>query len=283
MKRILTIQDISCLGKCSITIALPVLSAMGIETVILPTALLSNHTLFPEYTKLDLEDQMMPTALMWKKNGVHFDAIYTGYLGSVTEIEKTAAIIDLFREKDTIVFVDPVMGDHGRLYAGFTPEYVRRMACFCSKGDVIVPNITEACLMLEMEYIGDSYTESDLRQILAGLTRLGADKAVLTGVSMEPGRLGAAGYDGKSGEYFLCMGDRVEGTFHGTGDIFASVCVGALAKGDCLRQAVETAVGFTAESIRRTAGEQRDRRFGVNFEQALPLLTDGGNSLEFMK
>lgn len=282
MKRIVTVQDISCVGRCSLTVALPIISAMGVEASVLPTALLSSHTLFPDPAICDLTQQIPAITRHWKSIGVTFDGIYTGYLGSMEQLDIISGFIDEFRG-DGFVFIDPVMGDHGRLYAGFTPEYVRRMACFCSKGDVIVPNITEACLMLGIEYIGDSYTESDLRQILVGLTRLGADKAVLTGVSMEPGRLGAAGYDGKSGEYFLCMGDRVEGTFHGTGDIFASVCVGALAKGDCLRQAVETAVGFTAESIRRTAGEQRDRRFGVNFEQALPLLTDGGNSLEFMK
>ncbi len=273
MKRIVTVQDLSCVGRCSLTVALPIISAMGVETSVLPTALLSSHTLFPDPAICDLTQQIPSITDHWKKIGVRFDGIYTGYLGSLSQLDMMAGFIDEFGGEG-FVFIDPVMGDHGRLYSGFTREYVSRMARFCGRGDIIVPNITEACLMLERDYLGDSYTEADLREILLGLTGLGAHKAVLTGVSMEPGKLGAAAYDGDRGEYFLCMGDRTEGSFHGTGDIFASVCVGSLAQGYSLGQAVEAAVEFTCESIRLTAAEQRDRRFGVNFEGALHLLTD---------
>ena len=272
MKKIVTVQDISCVGRCSLTVALPILSAMGVEACPLPTALLSSHTLYPEPYFLDLTDSLTGIAAHWRKIGARFDGVYTGYLGSLRQLDIISDFIDEFRG-DGFVFIDPVMGDHGRLYAGFTPEYVSRMAKFCGKGDVIVPNLTEACLMLNREYIGDEYSVDDLKQILCDLTGLGASKAILTGVSMEPGLLGAAAYDSVSGEYYLCMGDRVEGSFHGTGDIFASVCVGSLANGGSLGEAVERAVSFTCESIKFTKNDPSDRRSGVNFEKVLPILT----------
>ena len=272
MKRVAVVQDISCVGRCSLTVALPIISAMGVEACPLPTALLSSHTLFPEPYVCDLTGMLSGITHHWKNIGVGFDGIYTGYLGSIKQLDIISEFIDEFRG-DGFVFIDPVMGDHGRLYSRFTPEYVRRMAAFCGKGDIIVPNLTEACFMLGRDYIGENYNSEEIKDILRGLTRLGASKAVLTGVSIEPGRLGAAAYDSGSGEYFLCMGDKVEGSFHGTGDIFASVCVGALANGFAMGQAVERAVSFTCESIKLTAGDSDDRRFGVNFEKALATLS----------
>ena len=277
MKRIVTVQDISCVGRCSMTVALPVISAMGVEAAVLPTALLSTHTLFPDPSFTDLTGQIPAITAHWKKIGVRFDGIYTGYLGSLRQLALISDFIDGFRG-DGFVFIDPVMGDHGRLYSGFTPEYVRRMAEFCGKGDVIVPNLTEACLMLGIDYIGQNYSADDLKEILRGLVGLGASRAVITGVSLEPGKLGAATFDSVSGEYFMCTGEKVAGSFHGTGDIFASVCVGALANGYSLREAVAKAVRFTCECIRLTVCEKEDRRFGVDFEKALYLLTpDAGN------
>lgn len=272
MKKIVTVQDISCFGRCSLTVALPIISAMGVEACPLPTALLSSHTLYPEPYFLDLTDSLSGIAGHWKKIGARFDGIYTGYLGSIRQLEVITDFIDEYRG-GSFVFIDPVMGDHGRLYSGFTAEYVTRMRQFCAKGDIIVPNLTEACLLLGMEYIGESYKKDDLKDILRKLTLLGASKAIITGVSMEPGRLGAAAFDSVSGEYYLCMGDRVEGSFHGTGDIFASVCVGALACGHSLGEAVQKAVAFTCECIKATLDDSADRRQGVNFEKILGRLT----------
>lgn len=272
MKKIAAVQDISCVGRCSLTVALPIISAMGVEACPLPTALLSTHTLLPEPYVRDLTETISGITEHWKKIGAAFDGIYTGYLGSLRQIEVISRFIDEFRGEG-FVFIDPVMGDHGRLYSGFSPEYVGRMAEFCGKGDIIVPNLTEACFMLGRDYIGEKYDRDDIKGILRELTGLGASKAILTGVSLEPGRLGAAAYDSGSGEYFLCMGDRVQGSFHGTGDIFASVCVGALAKGESLGQAVERAVNFTCESIKATTDDLPDRRFGVNFEKVLHILS----------
>ena len=164
MKRILTIQDISCFGKCSITIALPVLSAMGIETAVLPTALLSTHTMFPDYIKMDLTDMILSFAKQWKDNGAAFDAIYTGYLGTVEDIELVMNVIDLFRDEDTLLFVDPVFGDHGRAYAGISEDYAAHCSELCRAADYAVPNITEACLMTGMEY-KEKYDESYITEL----------------------------------------------------------------------------------------------------------------------
>ena len=271
MKRVLTIQDISCLGKCSITIALPVLSAIGIETVILPTALLSNHTLFKEYTKLDLSDQMMPIARMFKKNGAEFDAIYTGYLGTTDEIEKAAEIIDIFRGDDTLVFVDPVMGDNGKLYRGFSDDYAALNTKLCAKADLVVPNITEACLMTGAQY-RESYDESYLSELCVRLCAMGAKKAVITGASLSEGKTGVYGMDAGTGETFIYQNDKVSVSYHGTGDLFSSIAVGALIRGIGVRDAMMIAADHTADTIRATLGAPGDPWYGVDFETTIPDL-----------
>lgn len=276
MKRIVTVQDISCVGRCSLTVALPIISAMGVETSVLPTAVLSSHTLFPHPAICGLTDQIPRITAHWRDIGVTFDGIYTGYLGSVEQLDLISQFIEEFRGSG-FVFIDPVMGDHGKLYSGFTPSFAKRMAQFCGKGDIIVPNLTEACLMLEIPYPGEHYTESDIRAILRGLTELGAQKAILTGISFAPHQLGACAYDRQSGEYFSYFGERVASSFHGTGDIFASVCVGALAGGRSIGEAIRTAAEFTCECIRQTVNDTRDKAFGVNFEKALPMLLAAQN------
>ena len=240
MKRILTIQDISCLGKCSITIALPVLSAMGVETVILPTALLSNHTLFPEYTKLDLSGQMLPIADMWKRNGVHFDAIYTGYLGTPELIDETARVIDMFRDENTLVFIDPVMGDNGKLYRGFSEDYASRNRKLCGTADLIMPNITEACLMTGAKY-RETYDESYLRELCIRLCETGAKMTVLTGASLLEGKTGVYGMDSRTGEIFFYQNDKVGAMFHGTGDLFSSTVIGEIMHGKDWKDAMKIA------------------------------------------
>lgn len=272
MKRIVTVQDISCVGKCSLTVALPIISAMGVETSVLPTAVLSSHTLFPHPAVCDLTDEIPRITAHWREIGVTFDGIYTGYLGSPGQLDLISRFIDAFRG-DGFVFIDPVMGDHGKLYARFTPSFVGRMAALCAKADVIVPNLTEACLLLDIPYIGDNYTEADIRSIVKRLTALGAKKAIVTGISFAPDRLGAYAYDSAADEYVSYFDERMADSYHGTGDIFASVCVGALAGGKTLGQALEAAVTFTCACIRLTAASPgHDKAFGVHFEQALPLL-----------
>ena len=274
MKRIVSIQDISCVGKCSLTVALPIISAMGIECGIVPTAVLSVHTAFDSFTFDDLTDQIEPISKSWKDNGVTFDAIYTGYLGSFEQLELVSHFFDEHGQDGTLVFVDPAMADNGVLYKGFTPEFARAMgAVVCSKADIIDPNITEAAFMLDAEYKDEgTYDEGYVRDLLQGLIALGAKKAVLTGVSLEPGTCGVYGLDGKTGEYFSYFNELVQARFHGTGDVFSSAAVGALLNGLPLDRALAVAADYTVAAIKTTIAHDDHNWYGVDFETEIPYL-----------
>ena len=271
MKRILTIQDISCLGKCSLTVALPLLSAMGSEAVILPTALLSTHTMFKGFTCLDLSDQILPIVRHWQQEGVTFDCIYTGYLGTEEEIEMVKQIISTFRKEDTLVFIDPAMGDNGKLYPAFDAAYAKKNASLCGIGDVIVPNITEAAFMTGLPY-KETYDEAYVRELLQALASLGAKTAVLTGVSLSEGKTGVMGLDTVKNEFFVYQNDRVPAAYHGTGDIFSSVSVGALCAGLPWEEAFKIAADYTAATIDVTLQNPKKPWYGVDFEATIPSL-----------
>ncbi len=271
MKRVLTIQDISCLGKCSLTIALPVISALGSETVILPTALLSTHTMFKNFTCKDLSDQIDPIAAHWKSEGVAFDAIYTGYLGSIGQIDQVRRLFDMFRGKDTLIVVDPVMADNGKLYPAFDMDYVKKNAELCAGADIIVPNITEASLMTGMEY-REEYDVGYIKELLAGLDSLGAKVSVLTGVSLKKGQTGVMGYDRATGDYYVYQNRRIDASYHGTGDLFSSACVGEMMKGRDWRDAMRIAADYTAHTIEVTLKDGDKPWYGVDFEATLPDL-----------
>lgn len=273
MKRVVSIQDISCLGKCSLTVALPIISAMGVETCVVPTAVLSTHTGgFSGFTFHDLTQEVAPIAAHWKKEGITFDAIYTGYLGSFEQIELVGQFFDQFGGKDTLVYVDPAMADNGVLYTGFTPEFAKEMGKLCGKADVIVPNLTEASFMLGIDYVGDQYDEAYIKDLLKQLTGLGCKTAVLTGMSFEPGKIGAMAYDSVTDTYASYFNEKLPVQFHGTGDVFASACVGALMNGKDLAGALKVAVDYTLECIRETQNDPDARWYGVNFESAIPML-----------
>ena len=271
MKKILTIQDISCFGKCSTTIALPVISAMGVETVILPTAVLSTHTMFKNFTVKDLTDQLLPIVQHWKSEGITFDAIYTGYLGSAEEIEIAREIFRMFKTEDTMIFIDPVMADNGKLYPAFDMEYARLNAGLCAEADIIVPNITEACFMTGTEY-KETYDEAYVLDLLQKLAALGAKTVVLTGVSLSEGKTGVYGLDTRTGRTFIYQNDRVNASYHGTGDLFSSVSVGAIVQGMSLEQAFQIAADYTADTIRVTLENPEKPWYGVDFETTLPDL-----------
>ena len=202
MKRIMTIQDISCVGKCSITVALPIISAMGTETVILPTAVLSTHTMYPDCTKKNIEDQMLPISAHWHSLHLTFDAIYTGYLASTRQIDLVRQIFKTFDDNRPLRFVDPAMADNGRLYSGLTPDFPEKMAQLCADADIILPNITEACLMTGTPY-RTSFEENELRDLLISLSKLGTRKAiVLTGAGLGEGQTGIYGMHTTSGRFF---------------------------------------------------------------------------------
>ena len=273
MKRIASIQDVSCLGRCSQTVALPVISTMGVECAILPTAVLSTHTSFPNFTSIDLTDTLLPTARHWKAQGVHFDALYTGYLASPRQVAVVLELLELLREADTLLFVDPAMADHGRLYAGFGPEFPAQMAQVVSKAQIAVPNITEASLMTGMPY-RETYDEAYIRALLQGVAALGAEKVVLTGVSFAPDSIGFASYDSVSGVYDSYFNRRDAQAYHGTGDIFSATAVGGIMRGLSLRDAFCLAVDFTLRCIEVTRTDPAAAWYGVEFERALPILAE---------
>lgn len=271
MKRVLTIQDISCLGKCSLTVALPLISATGNEAVILPTAVLSTHTMFKDFTYKDLSDQLDPITQHWKSQDVQFDAIYTGYLGSVEEIHHMEKIFNMFKTKDNIIFIDPVMADNGKLYPNFDMDYVKANAKLCGLADIIVPNITEACFMTDTEY-KEEYDEAYIKDLLDKLAQLGSKIVVLTGVSLSEGKTGIMGYDTEKKEYFSYQNDAVGAKYHGTGDIFSSVAVGAYMNGLSIRDALAVAADYTALTIKKTLENPKKPWYGVDFEATIPDL-----------
>ncbi len=273
MKRILTIQDISCVGKCSLTVALPVISAMGVETAVLPTALLSTHTKFQNCTFLDLTDQILPITRHWQQEGIGFDGVYSGYLGSGEQVELMTRLFAQFRTPSNFLFVDPVMGDNGRLYAGFDRDFPEKMAVLCGKADIIVPNITEACLMTDTPY-RQEYDKVYIKDLLAKLTGLGAGISILTGVSFVEGATGVMGYEKATGEYFYYAHEKLPKSYHGTGDIFSSTCAGAILRGKNWKDAVKIAADYTAQCIRVTMDDPRGSEYGVNFEQTIGYLLE---------
>ncbi|MCC8110664.1 MAG: pyridoxamine kinase [Ruminococcus sp.] len=274
-KRIVTIQDISCFGKCSLTVALPLISAMGVETAVIPTAVLSTHTGgFTGYTFRDLTADIPQISAHWQNLKLHFDGIYTGYLGSRQQVQMVADFFDAFSDAKTQVIVDPVMGDRGRLYAGFTPDFAVEMRTLCQNADVIVPNMTEACLLLDMPYLS-TYTETDVKEILRRLTDIGCSTVILTGVQYGDGRHGAVAYHCESDQFCSAFRQHIPKQMHGTGDIFSSVLSGALVQSAPLEKAVEVAVNFTADSIEATIDDlytlpkKQAPWYGVAFESCI--------------
>lgn len=272
MKRIVTVQDISCVGKCSLTVALPIISAMGTEAAVLPTAVLSTHTMFKGFTFCDLTDEIEPIIAHWKKENMDFDAVYTGYLGSARQIALTKDLISNFKGEDTLVLVDPAMADGGRMYTGFEKSFALEMATLCSVADIIVPNLTEASFMLGEEYVAEGYDEEYIKDMLKKLTALGCKTAVITGVSFEKDKLGVMSYDSESGEYFSYFRERIPESFHGTGDVFASTFLGALMRERSIGDSLKIATDFTVECIKATLGNPQERKYGVNFEEEIPYL-----------
>lgn len=269
MKRIMTIQDISCVGKCSLTVALPIISAAGVECGVLPTAVLSTHTAFKSFTFRDLTDEIEPISDTYLDLGIDFDAVYTGYLGSYRQLTLVGDFIDRFKKENSFVLIDPVMADHGVLYKGFTEEFAKNMAALCAKADLVVPNITEAAFMLGIPYNPD-YDEEYIKWLLKELTGLGCPRAALTGISFEEDKIGVYYYDSTTDSYFSYFNEKLPVAYHGTGDIYASATLGAVMSGMDIPTALSVAVDFTLECMKQTESDPERRFYGVNFESALP-------------
>lgn len=270
--KILTIQDISCVGQCSLTVALPILSACGIETCVLPSAVLSTHTGgFKGWTFRDLTEDMPRIAEHWQKEKIQFDALYTGYLGSARQIDYTIGIMKTCLAPNALRIVDPAMADNGKLYPGFNDAFAKKMAELCGCADIILPNITEASFLTGAEYKADSYDEAYILDLMKRLAGLGCKKVVLTGVSYDPAKLGAAVYDAATGKLEYYFHKRIPVSSHGTGDVYASAFCGAMMRGKSILEAARIAADFTVDSILKTM-DDASHWYGVKFEQAIPGL-----------
>ncbi len=268
----LAIHDISCIGRCSLTVALPLLSAAGMETCVLPTAVLSTQTGgMTDFTFHDLTSEMHPITAHWNTLGRRFDIIYSGYLGSIAQVKLVEEITREFKTENALVVVDPVMADHGEYYSMMTPEFVGEMRKLIKNADIITPNLTEAAFLLDLPYHPHPNRE-EVETLLRGLSSLGAKKVVITGISFEENKLGAAAYDSETDEISYAFTDLARGIFHGTGDVFCSTLIAAIVNGKTLRKATEIAMDITFRAIKRTLAAGTDLRFGVQFELELPTL-----------
>ena len=276
MKRIVTIQDISCVGKCSLTVALPIISAAGVEAGVIPTAMLSTHTAFPKFTFCDLTDEIEPISDTFNELEIDFDAIYTGYLGSFRQLALVSYFIDRFGGKAKVV-IDPVMADNGVLYKGFTEEFAFSMAKLCAKADLIIPNLTEASFMLGIPYNPD-YDEDYIKDVLKKLTDLGAKCAALTGIGFKDDEIGVYLYDSEKDEYYHYFNEKLPAAFHGTGDVYASATVGAMMRGFSVSESLSIAVDYTLLTMKKTLADKDHRFYGVNFEEALPYYIERINN-----
>ncbi len=261
-KRIVTIQDISCLGQCSLTVALPIISACGTEACVIPSAVLSTHTGgFSGFTFHDLTEDIPKIFDHWKKENFAFDAVYTGYLGSKVQVGYVCDILDTY--KDSVSIIDPAMADRGRLYAGFDKEHVEAMKSLVPRAEYLLPNITEACFLTDEEYTENPDREF-IERVLKKLCGMGAKNVILTGESFEAEKTGFVLYNGKE----LCSyaHEKIEGVRHGTGDVYASSFVGALMKGKSAYESAKIAADFVVECIKNT---RVDHTYGVQFESVL--------------
>lgn len=269
--KILTIQDISCVGQCSLTVALPIISACGIETCILPSAVLSTHTGgFTGFTFRDLSEDMPGIAAHWKKEGIEFNAIYTGYLGSKQQIAYVMDIMKDLSAEDCIHIVDPAMADNGKLYTGFDQEFVDEMKKLCFSADIILPNITEACLITDTPYV-EKYDEAFIDELIGKLYDRGARVVILTGVSFNSDKTGVLVCEGGNKKYYEHK--KIANGCHGTGDIYASAFTGALLRGHNSYDSAVIAADYTVKCIENTQSDA-DHWYGAKFESALPTLIE---------
>ena len=265
--KILTIQDISCVGQCSLTVALPILSAAGQETCILPSAVLSTHTAgFTGFTVRDLTEDIPGIAEHWEKEKIRFDAVYTGYLGSTEQIAYVRDIIRRLSAPGALAIVDPAMADNGRLYPAFDGAYVEAMKELAFSADIILPNITEACFLTGMDY-RERYDEAYISELLDRLTAAGAKTVILTGVGYREDRTGVLVQEGRARRYYEHR--RIPKGSHGTGDVYASAFVGALLNGRGAYESAALAADYTVRCIELTQGDPT-HWYGVKFEQELP-------------
>ena len=269
--KILTIQDISCYGQCSITVALPVVSAFGIETAILPSAVLSTHTSgFTDFTVRDLTEDLPAIKNHWEKEGIYFDAIYTGFIASMEQLDYIKDIIDSRLKPDGLVFVDPAMADNGEFYNGFDQEFADKMGELCKVGDYILPNTTEACYLLHKEW-KEEFSKEEMLEMAEELARFTKRYVILKGDTHKENEMGMIVLDKKESSCEFVYNKKIDYLSHGTGDVFASSFVGSTMIGKSPTSAAKIAGEFTKKAIEKTIGDE-NHKYGVKFEQAIPEL-----------
>ena len=267
-KKVLTMQDISCYGQCSITVALPIISAWGYETAILPSAILSTHTSgFKNFTVHDLSNEIPKIINHWKNEGIKYDAFYVGYLGEIGHVDLVIQIKNELLNKDGIFVLDPVMGDNGELYPAFNSDYVKAIRRLIKEADIILPNLTEACFLTDSEY-KEEYDEAYIKDIINKLLNLGAKKIALTGIAYEKGMTGVVIYDENGYQHFTHQ--RIAKSYHGTGDVYASTFLGAYLSNGDLMKSTKIAASFVVKAIQNTLDDP-SHNYSVKFE---PLLAD---------
>ncbi|MBQ9156857.1 MAG: pyridoxamine kinase [Eubacterium sp.] len=267
MSKIVTIQDISCYGQCSITVALPILSAYGIETAILPSAILSTHTGgFKDFTCLDLTAEMPSIVDHWDKEGIKYDAIYTGYIGDTRQFETIRSTRRLLNDEGLLI-VDPAMADHGKLYVALNDDIVEGMRTIVREADVILPNLTEAAFLLGQEY-QETYSKDYILELLNKLAAMGPRLVILTGVSYEEGRIGAVAYNKETGEITEYFTEKIERSYHGTGDVFSSIAIAEILNKKDIYEILKSACDFVVKCIRKTLPDE-SHGYGVKFERVL--------------
>ena len=271
-KRLLTIQDFSCLGRCSLTVAQPTISACGIECVAIPTAILSNHTQYESWTFTDLSEDLLNIVNKWDNYNNKFDAIYTGYL-TTSQIDIVKSIIYKLKENKTIIYVDPAMADNGKLYTGFTLEHVKKMNELCSLADYIKPNVTEACLMTDTVYPTEPKEMSFYEELVKKLAKLGSKNIILTGVKLHKNKIGILTFESEKEEISYIEYDYIDAYLHGTGDLFSSALVSLITLGYSLKDALDIAHKYVVKSISYTMEDKLDGLlYGPEFEKAIPFL-----------
>ncbi len=270
MKRIVSIQDISCIGKCSETVALPIISSMGVETAILPTSILSTHTAFSNFTFKNLSDEIYKIIKHWKQENFQFDLIYIGYTGTSEILDLVQYFIEQFKTEKNIVIFDPAMADHGKMYSGINKDIIEKMKKICKKVDILRPNLTEASLLLGTEY-NEHYNLEEIKKIAKQLKKLGPENVIITGVEKD-NKIGAMGYNGQN--FYSNFETKYNVSYHGTGDVFTSALAGSLVQNKDLDAAIKIATKFTTECVRLTYEDINGTKYGVNFEQAIPYLLE---------
>lgn len=272
-KTVAAIHDISGMGKCSLTAAIPVLSAAGVSVSVMPTAVLSTQTGgLNDYTYRDLTDDMRPVMAHWHKIGVTFDAVYSGFLGSSAQVDIVCDFVKEFRHNNTMFLCDPAMADNGSLYDTFDLSFIEKMKKLCSSADIIIPNFTEAAFLLDRKYLPPPYTKEYTDDLLRSLAKEFNSKfVVLTGVDFDGKSVGAGAYDAENDIITYSLSERIDGMFHSTGDLFASSLLGGILNNFSVNDSAQKAISFTVNAIKETVKIGGDSRFGLAFERCLPM------------